>query len=104
LNQKLFREFNDNKLHSVRKPIKKLMHLLHILSNKDFFEKIKVYDELQNRIGTWHDKVLLIELLKKNKSGIYTDVIKKLQQGSSLDLKSIKSQMELVKNSCFLIE
>lgn len=90
LNKELFGKFGLDELHKMRKQVKKIIFLSEILSNKSIPQKIKRYGKLQYIIGQWHDKNVLIDLLKQNKCSSYEAAVRKLKLGCTKDIKSIK--------------
>ena len=76
------------KLHEARKLIKEVVYLSPLL--KDNSGDTKYYQSLQSTIGRWHDKKMLLRLLRKNKKGLNSKRIKKLETESENDLKKLK--------------
>ena len=99
LNKKLFQKLRQDELHLIRKQVKELIYLSQMIKDKTTTQKIKAYDKLQNAIGKWHDKKVLIELLKKNKNGSYKTAIDKLKSDCTIDIKSIKALVNELKPS-----
>ncbi|HEX7413562.1 MAG TPA: hypothetical protein VF411_05905, partial [Bacteroidia bacterium] len=66
-----------------------IIYLSQIIYENNIPLRIKSYDELQNTIGEWHDKNVLIELLQKSKISSYKSDIKTLKIGCATDNKEI---------------
>lgn len=99
LNKRLFPKFKPNELHLIRKQVKELIYLSQMMDDKNNSQRIKAYDKLQNAIGKWHDKKVLIELLQKNKSTSHKAIIEKLKSNCAFDIKVIKAQVNELKPS-----
>lgn len=97
LREKLFRDFKQDELHLIRKQLKELVYLSQIMGKKSTIKEIEIYDKLQNTIGDWHDKNVLIDILQKKQSSLYKDSVQKLKLGCASDLKLIKSLMNNLK-------
>lgn len=79
-----FPAFSNKSLHKVRKTIKELIYLQWINDKKrpsDFLTNA------ENIIGQWHDKQVLLAILKKKKAA---DEIQKLNAACQVDLTSLK--------------
>jgi len=90
LNKKMLSKFRQDELHKMRKRMKQIVFLSEIVSAKNIPKKIKLYNKVQNIIGRWHDKSVLIGLLKGNRSSSCKVVIRKLRSGCTRDIKLIK--------------
>jgi len=91
--EKLFQKFNTDELHPIRKLIKELIYLSQITNEENNLQKIETYDKLQDTIGKWHDKIVLIDLFQKNQNSLYKESVQKLKRGCTGDIKLIKSLM-----------
>ena len=91
--EKLFQKFNTDELHPIRKLIKELIYLSQITNEENNLQKIETYDKLQDTIGNWHDKIVLIDLFQKNQNSLYKESVQKLKRGCTGDIKLIKSLM-----------
>ena len=100
INKKLFSKYRLDELHKIRKQIKKIIYLSQVTDSKDISKKNKLYDNLQNIIGQWHDKNVLIRLLQKNKGHSHKTVLGNLKLECNRDIKSIKSLIIKIKKSC----
>ena len=97
LREKMFRDFKKDELHLIRKQLKELIYLSQIMKKKSTIKEIETYNKLQNTIGDWHDKNILIDFLQKKQNSLYKDSIQKLKLGCTADLKLIKSLMSTLK-------
>ena len=68
-----------------------------MMDDKNSSQRIKAYDKLQNAIGKWHDKKVLIELLQKDKSSSHKATIGKLKSDSVVDIKAIRARVNELK-------
>ncbi|MBK8551588.1 MAG: CHAD domain-containing protein [Ignavibacteria bacterium] len=79
----------ESKLHKSRKIIKEIYYLSGISrwrkNNLDPF-----YNEVQDIIGKWHDKQMLMSLIHKHDADSSGNVVKKLNLKSRSDLKTIE--------------
>jgi CHAD domain-containing protein len=91
--EKLFQKFNQDKLHPIRKQVKELIYLSQITNAENNLQKIETFNKLQDAIGNWHDKTVLIDLLQKKQNPLYKESIKKLKLACTRDIKLIKSLM-----------
>lgn len=83
----LYPGFKTMDLHVIRKLIKEVYYLLCInYKNKSIDPFYKQSDSL---IGAWHDKVIVIQTLRKSNPP-QTDLIKKLQQEKRADIANVK--------------
>jgi CHAD domain-containing protein len=80
----LYRDFNKKELHKVRKTCKEIVYLHWIDNSK---EPDLFYTEVEDRIGQWHDKQVLIPILKKKK---VVDEVTKLMASSKEDMMNLK--------------
>ncbi|MBY0435501.1 MAG: CHAD domain-containing protein [Cyclobacteriaceae bacterium] len=84
LERLLFPTFSNKSLHKARKTIKELIYLQWINGKKrpgDFLTNA------ENIIGQWHDKQMLLAIVKKKKA---VDEIQKLDAACHTDLTSLK--------------
>jgi len=91
--EKLFQKFSQNELHPIRKQIKELIYLSQITNGENNLQKIATYDKLQDTIGNWHDKIVLICILQKKQNPLYKEAVQKLKWGCTSDIKLIKLLM-----------
>lgn len=84
LEQLLFPTFNKTSLHRARKICKEVVYL-HWVDNRP--KPDPFFNEVENMIGKWHDKQVLLPILKKNKA---TDEVSKLSTACQEDLINLK--------------
>ena len=89
LSAKLFPQFREDDLHGLRKHCKEIIYLSEAGKDKKQLVRIKLYDKLQDIIGQWHDKRVLIDSLLKSKDDSYKKVIIKLKTDCINDIKKI---------------
>jgi CHAD domain-containing protein len=82
----LFPTLQRTKLHAARKLIKEILHLHELGGNakKDVFLR-----NTETLIGQWHDKQVLLQLLKKIKSSEKANQLKAKSRQDVLDLKKL---------------
>ena len=83
----------QNKLHPIRKRIKQIVYLADI--NSKVTSNLKSYNELENIIGSWHDKQIALKIIRDSKVKAKASFIAKIKTSSSIDLAKI---MVLSKN------
>ena len=86
LKKELFPKINLKKLHVARKKIKELVYLNDI-GNKN---KLNSLRDLENAIGSWHDKQMVLQLLKNDTDKSHQILIKKIKTEASNEIKLIK--------------
>jgi CHAD domain-containing protein len=84
LEQLLFPTFNKAGLHKARKICKEVVYL-HWIDNQP--KPDPFFNEVENIIGQWHDKQILLPIVKKNKA---VDEVSKLTTASQEDLINLK--------------
>ena len=89
LQQRFHQKFRQDDLHPHRMQIKKLIYLQEINAGGTISKKTEVYDAIQNCIGEWHDKTMLINYIKNSTSSNQV-IAAKLKSARAADLKSIK--------------
>lgn len=89
LKQRLFPRIRAGRLHESRKLLKEIIYLSPLYTYNAV--GAKYYHELQDVIGDWHDKQMLINVLENDRSCPNPKVIKKLKMDSFNDLRRIKS-------------
>jgi CHAD domain-containing protein len=92
LQKQIYPKLNESGLHKVRKKIKEIIYLssISIRNSKDM---ISFYDNIQDVIGIWHDKKVLLELLKKQVFDSQKNVIEKLELQCATDLKILEEMI-----------
>lgn len=90
LHRKLSQRFNEDKLHALRKRCKEIIYLSKMGDDKKSVGHLKLYMKLQDLIGQWRDKKILIESLKENNANANKKSIPKLKTDCEHDLKKIK--------------
>jgi hypothetical protein len=85
--------FRVYELHALRKLIKEIYHLYSIKIKKKSIDPF--FSQSAVLIGNWHDKVIVIQKIRK--SGLQTDLIKKLQQEKRVDIANLK---RLIRDFC----
>jgi CHAD domain-containing protein len=84
LERLLFPTFNKAGLHKARKICKEVVYL-HWVDNQP--KPDPFFNEVENIIGQWHDKQVLLPIVKKNKA---VDEVSKLTTASQEDLINLK--------------
>jgi CHAD domain-containing protein len=79
-----YHHFNKNELHKARKICKEIIYLHWIDRSK---EPDSFYTEVEDRIGQWHDKQMLLPILKKQKA---VDEVTKLMAACKEDTINLK--------------
>jgi CHAD domain-containing protein len=85
LKRLLFPRFNKAGLHKARKICKEVVYLQWIDSPRDLNP---FFNEVETIIGQWHDKQILLPMVKKNKG---TDEVSILTAACQKDLVNLKS-------------
>ncbi len=87
IKQLLFPSFSLKDLHKARKIAKELIYLrwLEDRSRNDAF-----YKDVEKIVGLWHDKQMLMPVLRKNKAA---DELKRLKTTSKADLATLKAKI-----------
>lgn len=75
-------------LHESRKLIKEIIYLSPL--SKDVPVDVKYYHSLQDIIGSWHDKQMFMQLVRKKRNRFHLQSIKKLKAESDKDIKKLK--------------
>ena len=75
-------------LHKVRKGIKEVVYLSGLEDNGNRREE-KFYDEIQDVIGRWHDKRVLLDLLKNNGASGYRAQLRSINSECMSDKREI---------------
>ncbi|MDQ3021977.1 MAG: CHAD domain-containing protein [Bacteroidota bacterium] len=85
----IYADTDESELHEARKIIKEIIYLSNISpSAKKNINPL--YDEIQNVIGRWHDKQMLMKWLDKHYSASHDRDVEKLKSKCMIDLKEIK--------------
>jgi CHAD domain-containing protein len=96
LRKELFPKINLRKLHVIRKKIKENVYLFDILNGEK--KNLQGLRDLENVIGDWHDKQMVIEILKDDKITKAFLLLKNIKSERQKDIKMIKA---MVGNSSF---
>lgn len=89
LQKQIYPEINESNLHEERKIIKEIIYLTSI-SVRGKKNINPLYDEIQNTIGKWHDKQMLINLLDEYSIDLHHSDIERMKSKCLLDLKNLK--------------
>lgn len=83
----LFPSFRNENLHMARKITKEVIYLcwLDRKLNQDTF-----YKDIEDIIGVWHDKQVLLPILRKAKA---MDEVTRLKESSKIDLRNLKKRV-----------
>ncbi len=94
-------DLDPDNLHNVRKVIKDIVYLSEIKYGKN--NKIEpVFDEIQNLIGKWHDKQVLIALLDEDRTAKHIRILEKLRSACEIDICSLKNPIAAIQNKEFI--
>ncbi len=77
----------EKTLHLIRKKAKEVLYLSPGSKSKN--NRKETYDKIQDRIGTWHDKQVLIASIEENKGINQKKNITKLENECEKDIKKI---------------
>lgn len=88
LNKQIFPILIEAELHNMRKVIKEIIYIAGISSwSKKKLDPI--YENIQNVIGSLHDKQMLLKLLEEQLPGSYEENINMLKSKCKTDMKNI---------------
>lgn len=87
IKKNLFPKLNPFTLHRTRKTIKELIYLAPLSMKKKNIPSF--FTETANTIGLWHDKQLVLELLRQNQAA-NTEAIQKLKESCDQELEKIE--------------
>ena len=90
LTEKIITGFKEDELHDIRKGCKEIIYLSRLSTGLFSAARIKLYDKLQDAIGQWHDKIVLIESLEDDKKEDHKKSILKIKAACIKDIKKIK--------------
>ncbi len=90
LSAKFLLPFKEERLHPIRKKCKEIITLSRIVAIAKSRERIKIYDKLQDSIGHWHDKQILIASLQEDEVKTNRKKVSQLKRECTLDIKKIK--------------
>ncbi len=90
--QKMAHPDTEAVLHEIRKEIKHLKYLSEFEQRCVPAKTVRQFDLIQNRIGSWHDKLVLIAYLEKHNPSNRRP-INKLIEDSYRDMKAIKTRL-----------
>jgi len=94
-------EPDPDNLHNVRKVIKDIVYLSEIKYGKN--NNIEpVFDEIQNLIGKWHDKQILMKVLDEDRTAKHIRILEKLRSACEIDICSLKNQISAIQNKEFI--
>lgn len=86
---------SSESLHEIRKLIKTIKYLSDIYPEILHKKTQSTFNQLQEQIGSWHDKQVLIDYLEKIQPN-YRCPIRKLEENSSKDLEKIHRQLKRI--------
>lgn len=89
LQKQIYPEINESNLHEERKIIKEIIYLTGI-SDRGRKNINPLYDEIQNTIGKWHDKHVLIKFLEEHFTDLHNNDIERMKSKCLVDVKNIK--------------
>lgn len=92
IRQKMAHPDTESVLHEIRKEIKHLKYISEFEPRCIPVQIIRQYDAIQNRIGSWHDKLVLTDYLEKNYPS-NRKPINKLLEESTQAAASIKNKL-----------
>lgn len=100
--QKLLTHLADKTgLHDIRKVIKDIVYISEILFGKQNSAE-QIFDEIQNSIGKWHDKQVLIVFLQVKYPESHKHIIQKLNDSGMEDKVNIIHMISEIKNKEFI--
>lgn len=100
--QKLLTQLPDRAgLHDIRKVIKDIVYLSEILFGKQNSAE-QIFDDIQNSIGKWHDKQVLIGFLQENYPESHKGIVIKLNTSCLEDKEYIIRMISEIENKEFI--
>jgi CHAD domain-containing protein len=89
LKNELFPKINLKKLHVVRKKIKEIVYLKDLNDKEN--GKLKNLSKMENTIGSWHDKQMVLALLNKDNIKLHNLLVNKIKTEADKDIRVIKA-------------